>query len=418
MSARIAWTLGIVLGATVARAAPVVSTAATGRLLYDTNLYLQDPAPLAPGQTRPALPANEADEAFDVLASVGFAWHPADGPSLELTYAPERVQYWHHDTEDHTDHTLTLAGSGKAAGWTGTFSTRYLYTDGSNESPIFNGLGGAPAIGGEPVRARRAQAISRASGQVSHPLGAGFVRGVFSVFNQQFHTVERNVPGYVNYADRDETSAGLDLGQPIAGSPLAFVVAGRAGFQRQANVLGVPLNYSNTFTRWLGGLEGSLGPTLKLAFLAGPEIHHYGDSVRSDYVREQRTTYAEGSCTWTPSRADTVTLTGKRYLWLPSGGRGAYAESVVDLTWKRKLSAQWSGSVGANFHDGDTSHFKGPTARHDSIYTGNASLSRSFSHGNRVELGIMHDRGVTFVPDTPARNYTRWIESVSVSHAW
>jgi hypothetical protein len=397
-------------------AAPAVTTTASARVLHDTNLYLQNSAPLAAGQTAAALPDREGATALDAAAGVGLRWVGAHKATADLGYGAELFRYFGHSTEDHTDHTLSAGGAATAAGWSADAKARYLYVDGSDDSPIFSGLGGAPAIGGEPVRARREQAIARASGKVTREISAGFVRAVFSIYDQQFYTKERNLAGYANYADRNETSAGLEAGQGFGG--LTVFAGVRAGFQRQANVLGVPLNYGNTFTRWLAGVEGAATKTLKVSFLAGPDLRHYGESVRSGFERSQHTGYGEAAVTWAATSADTLALTAKHYLWLSSAGRGAYADTVVDLSWRRKLSEAWSAGIGGNVHDGDTSHFNPWSPRHDHIYAGTLNVGRTLPHKLRLDCDVMHDWSRTYVINTPAREYSRWITSVALSGTW
>jgi hypothetical protein len=387
------------------------------RVLYDSNLYLEDRVPLAAGQSSPALPFREAATAVDAMAAMGVKWRAKSGATADLGYAPEVVRYLEHASESHLDHVLTANLSASAGAWSTDWKTRYLYVDGSNDSPIFSGLGGTPAIGGEPVRARRTQAIARVAGKITRQSGRGFVRGVFSSFDQQFHTRELNAAGYCNYADRDESSVGLDAGYRPA-DRIAFVVAERTGFQRQANVLGVPLNYSNTFTRWLVGVEGTLLRSLKLTLLAGPDLRHYGESVRTGFAREQRTGYAELSAMWTPTKTDSVALTAKHYLWFSSAGRGAYADTVADLAYKRVLGPTWNIGAAANFHEGNTSHFNPWSPRRDRIYTGTLTLGHSLGAKTRVEAEVMHDWSGSLVPNTPAREYSRWITSVSLVRSW
>ena len=75
-----------------AAAGPVPSTALSLRVQYDDNLFLQDPAPLAPGQTAPALPARAGAFGTTVGASLGLAWQAGDRPlfaiSIGKSYRP------------------------------------------------------------------------------------------------------------------------------------------------------------------------------------------------------------------------------------------------------------------------------------------------------------------------------------------
>lgn len=417
MRTRFVLTIASFLVARFAAAAPVFTTSAAARVLHDTNLYLQNPAPLAAGQTRPGVPADENANAVDVSASVVATWKALTNATMEVGYAPDAIRYANHASENHTDHVVTANAVASADGWTGDIKARVALVDGSSDAPIYNRIGATPAIGGEPVRARRAQTIARASGKISRELGSGFVRVVVSAFDQNFHTVERATTGYCNYADRGESSAGAEAGWRIWGN-LALVGGTRFGFQRQANVLGVPLNYSNTFTRGVAGLEGAATRTLKLSALVGPDGRHYGESVRSGFKRRQQTAYGEMSATWAPTKSDTIMLSGKRYLWLSSAGRGAYADAIADLSWRRKLAAAWSATLSTNYHEGDTSHFNVWSPRHDRVYTETIGVSRVFAAKARLELEAMHDWGVSLLPNTPGREYRRWIFAASIARSW
>lgn len=398
-------------------APPTVSTSVTARVLHDTNLYLQDPAPLVAGQTLVAAQPREAATALDAALNLGLVWKNGTQSVIEAGYAPELFRYFNHSSENHTDHTLSAGLTENLGAWTAEAKAKYLLTDGSREAPTFNCVGGAPAIGGEPVRARREQTIARGSAKLTRRFEAGFARGVLALFDQDFRTNQRATTGYTNYTDRGEWSGGGDVGWSVL-KKFALVAGARVGRQHQADILGVPLNYTNTFTRWLAGFEGTIAPAWKLSLLAGPDIRHYGQSVRAGFDHTQRTGYGESAVTWTPDAADSVALTAKRYLWLGSGGRGAYVDAIVDVSWKRKLSPEWSVSTGGNFHDGATGHYNLASPRHDKIYTGTLGLSRALGHTAKIDAEVMHDWSATSVPNTAARVYSRWTASLAYTRMW
>ncbi len=400
-----------------ASAAPAIGTSLSVKLLADDNLYLQNPAPLIAGETIVGSPSNEFATGVDLGAVLTAGWKRRASDSIELGYAPDVVRYPGHASEDHTDHVLTANAATAGSGWSAEIKTRVAAIDGGTDAPIYNALGGTPAIGGEPVRARRAQSIVRVAGKIFRDAPAGFVRGVFAASDQDFRVRERAIVGYCNYADRSEDSAGLEGGWR-AWRNVALVASARVGRQRQQNILGAPINFSNTFTRWLAGVEGSPLPALKLAALFGPDIRHYGTSVRSGFSREQRTTYGEASATWTPTKTDTVALTAKRYLWLSSGGRGAYADLVLNLSWRRRMGTGWSASVAGNYHEGDTGHFNPWSPRHDRICTGTLGIGRAFAANTRVDLEFIGDWATSLVPNTPARAYQRSIVTLGVARRW
>ncbi len=386
------------------------------RAAADTNLYLQDEAPLAAGQVRAVLPARADALAFTAAATLETTWKPDAALQLTASYAPEFTRYDRYAQENHTDHRLALGASGRAGAWHGELRANALFTHGSTESPVFNRLGGAPCIGAEPVRARRTQDLYRLTGRLTRELPHGFVRGLVAASRQDFHTAERTAVGYANYADRGETSGGLEAGWNIWKS-LALVAGLRAGRQQQANVLGTNLNYTNTLVRWLGGAEGSWGKAWKISVLGGPDERRYGPAVAAGFVRRRRTTYGEGSVAWTPRADDTLTLTGKRYAWLSSGGRSAYVDLVAELGWQHRFRTGWTSLAAFNHHTADTRHFSTTTPRLDSIEAARIGVTRTLG-AYAVEATCQHEWSATNIANSPGRIYHREILSFGATRTW
>jgi hypothetical protein len=245
----------------------------------------------------------------------------------------------------------------------------------------------------------------------------GFVRGVLVSSDQDFHTTERPTAGYANYVDRGEWSAGAELGWELQPG-LFLVAASRSGRQHQANLLGEPLNYTNTLTRWLFGAEGRLSQTCKFSVLAGPDVRHYGPFVRPGFDRDQTATYWEANATWTPTKTDALTLSGRHYLWVSSGGRGAYLDTLYDLTWKHQLARTWSLNTGLNQHCGYTSHYNPTAPRDDTIWAVTGGFTHALDAKTKLDLGFSQDWSVSQVPATPAREYHRRIYTVGCSRLW
>ncbi len=400
----------------LAAAAPVVSTSATARAFHDSNLFLQQPMPLAAGQTTDGTPRSEDALGLDASVALAAVWK-VPGRTAELSYTPQIFRYVDHASENHTDHALAAGFATVGGPWSADVKGRLLYVDGSRVAPVFNGLGGSPAMGGEPVRGRREQSILRASGKVARAWERGFARGIFSSFDQRFHTSQATGTGYCNYADRNETSVGAEVGWTQR-ARWTWIGAVRAGYQRQADVLGVATNYSNDFVRYLAGFEFNAASTLKLSVLAGRDSRRFGESCRAGYDRSTTTGYGEIAATWTPTKQDTATLSGKRYLWMPGTGRGMYVDSLVELGWKRKWSAVWTTGVTGRLHAGDTSHFNAWAPRRDRIYTAGAVASRTCANGLRVDLELTRDIAVSILDRTPGREYTRTIVAMGVGRTW
>lgn len=397
---------------------PVLSGSLGARGFVDRNLFLQDDAPFPsePPAGLPGVAANESAAGLEISATVRARW-TAPARSAELSYAPSMVRYEGHASENHDNHVIAGTFAATAGFWTTDVRLKYHRVDGSRLAPVYVRLGGAPAVGGEPVRARRAQAIGRGSAILARRVGSGFVRATFTALDQDFLTDAATLSGYCNYTDRAEHAAGVETGRPLVPG-LDGVVAVRFGRQRQADVLGAPLNFSNRFARYLLGVEGSPAKSWKVALLAGPDFRRFGASRRPNSDRDQSTGYGEASATWSPTARDSVTFAAKRFLWLAGTGRGIYVDTTAEAGWRRQLSSSWSCSLLTRVHDGDTSHFNAWAPRHDRIYTGIASVSRRFSSGLRFDLEFQHDRADSFLTETPGREYRRSISSVSLVRSW
>jgi hypothetical protein len=398
--------------------APPTATVATAfKVLVDSNIYLQSEAPLAAGQTSATLPAEAGDAVVVVRANFGVTGQTAAGLKMEASYAPEILRFSRYTTESHDNHWLAFNLTGHSPSWSLEVKNSILFTHGSKDPPVFNRLGGGPALGGEPVRARRAQTVAKAGWRLTHLLPSGFVRGVFNLLDQDFHVRESPVLGCANYVDRREWYTGAEAGWCLHPG-FAMIGAVRVGRQTQANLLGTDLHYSNAFTRWLVGVEGSPRADLKLSLLAGPDVRCYAEAVRPDFEREQTTTYVEGSATWVASKSDTVTLGLRRWQWLNGGGRGAYLDLSIDAGWKHVLAPGWTLAASANLHQGWCTRYNPASPRDDLIYTGNLTVSRALSPGTSLDVGVMHDWSDSRVVGAPSREYSRWILSAGGSRVW
>jgi hypothetical protein len=398
-------------------AQPQVTVATAFKVLVDSNIYLQSESALATGQTSATLPAEAGDAVAVVRANLGVNLQTAAGLKMEASYAPEVLRFSHHATESHDNHRLALNLAGLSASWSLEVKNSLLFTHGSKDPLVFNRLGGGPALGGEPVRARRAQAVAKAGWRLTRLLPSGFVRGVFSLLDQDFHVRESPAFGCANYVDRREWYTGAEAGWSLRPG-FAIIGAVRSGRQTQANLLATDLHYSNAFTRWLVGVEGSPWSDLKLSLLAGPDVRRYGEAVRSGFEREQTTTCIEGSAAWTASKSDTVTFGLRRWQWLNGGGRAAYLDLSIDAGWKHMLAPGWTLSAAANLHRGSCTPYNPASPRDDLVYTGNFTVSRALSLRTNLEIGVMHDWSASRVAGAPGREYSRWIFSAGGSRAW
>ena len=393
-----------------------VHTTLAARVGYDDNVFLQDKNPLLPGVVG-AVPAEAGS--WVARGSVAFEAAGRSSPAFQfdVAYTPEIVRYEDQPSENHDNHALNLGLRGHEGPWSYQLKGGALFVDGSEDSPIYGQVGGGPAVGGAGVRARREQLTSKLSAQLTRAWTGGWVRAVGDgvAHDYRARTVDPALtPGYANYVDRAEGSAGFDFGKNVS-QDFALVAGVRTGEQHQENLLGVPHNYSNAFTRYLLGVEGKPRNDLTLRLLAGPDVRHFGDEVAAGYDRTRTGRYVEASATWTPRVADTVTFTAKDYLWLSSGGRCAFQHTTARLHWKHAFNPDWNASLGAAIEIGDsTDYAPAPPGRDDTITTGTFTVTRLLGAHTQLDFQLLREWSDSAIADTPGREYTRWFASVGL----
>lgn len=389
-----------------------------GRVGYDDNVFLQDRAPILPGVVS-AVPDRAGSWFVRTSAGIDATWKVSPALRLDLGYTAEVVRYDEFDSENHTDHRLDFGLGGRSGAWSYQFKSSLLVVNGDDTSPVFGHAGGTPAIGGADVRARRDQFNTKLGGNLTRSFDSGFVRAVGNVNAQDFQTKHSAAKGYANYVDRSEWTVGIEGGRNVR-KDFAVVAGIRGGEQKQADLLGVARNYSNTLTRVLVGVEGRPRPDLQLAIMGGPDFRHYDRDVAAGFDRNQGARYTEASATWTPRAADTVTFTAKDYLWLSSGGRCAYQNTAVNLKWKHTFNADWSTSLTADTQVGDSRDYAiAPTSpRFDWIYTGTFAVTRNFGANTKLDLELTREWSDSPIDGNPGREYTHWLASAGVKHTF
>jgi hypothetical protein len=384
------------------------------RIGYDDNVFLQDPAAVLPTVSG-AVPDRAGSWVGRASVALETTWRLSPAFQFDAGYSPELVRYEAYSSEHHDNHTLNLGVRGHEGSWSYQLKGSVLLVDGSEESPIFGHVGSGPAIGGVPVRSRRDQINSKLGGQLTHTFGESFVRAVTDLCVNDYgtrHHSTATVPGYANYVDRSEWSAGADVGH-FASKDFAFLVGVRGGQQNQANLLGVSHNYDNTFARFLVGVEGKPHGDLTLRILAGPDVRHYGDDVAASFDRTRTTRYIEASATWTPTTDDTLTFTGKDYLWLSSGGPCAYQHTAGNLQWKHRFNSDWTLALAADVQVGDSRDYA-PGGRNDWIYGGTFTVIRSLGAKTKIDFELLREWSDSTIENTPGREYTRWMATIGV----
>ncbi|MBI2512837.1 MAG: hypothetical protein HYV96_12735 [Opitutae bacterium] len=390
---------------------------AAARVTFDSNIFLQDGGPLVAGAVTTA-PAREESWVQSVAAGAACGGVAAGAGKFELGYRAEIFRFAGHATENHDDHRVraSLAGAQGAAAWDA--SVNALWTNGEHLAPLYNVVGGGPAIGGEPVRARRAQTIVRGAARVTVARPGGWWRLLAAGIDQDFHTGFAS--GCASYVDRGEYTAGAEFAREIRPG-VAWVLGARAGRQRQADrPPSLALNSTSDLVRVLAGIEGKLTPHWKIDLRGGPDFRSFTAAEPAALGRHRSAPYVEATLGWTPDAADAVSLTGLHRLWPASSGRGVYEDSTWELGWKRKLGERWSARVAEKFADADNHRdaYPGTKPWHDQIRT--TTCAAEFRWNKRVTLdaSLVRETGEGLLPITPGRAYTRTLCSVGLSGTW
>lgn len=390
------------------------------RVSFDSNVFLQDGGAPAPGASSPGEPARAESLTGTLSAGVGIASPEFSLGRFGADYRVELVHFDDYASENHDNHRLGVSLTGARGAWRWELGGSVLFTDGSDEAPVFRRLGGGPAIGGEPVRARRDQTVGRASLRITHAGKRGWWRALANGLYQNFDTNFNPAAGCSPYVDRGESTAGIEFGREVKPG-LALVAGARAGVQTQADRPPTDnLNSSNTILRVLAGVEGHATGTLKLDLRAGPDFRRFGDDLPAGMERDVVAPYGELAATWTPTAADSIVATGKYSLWLSSAGRGAYEDSAWSLVWKHRFDSRLTGRAGARLATGDSGGYAYPGAApfRDVIYGGTLGADYRLGENSLLTLDLTHDRGESRLPDRPGREYKRLQVGLGVTRTW
>lgn len=372
---------------------------------YDNNVYLQDKAPLptVPGAVQPF-----QDSFITTLTPrLVLDWKPLQEFNLNTYYAPDLVEFHSEPSESHQSHKGAVIFSGKVRETVWEQFNTLNYIDGSTEGLTFggpNGASDAPAIGGIPIRDRRAAFIYRNGFRAYHPRGEWFFRPVAASYVHDFLTDQRTTFGYQNYVDRNDLNVGIDFGLRLYKT--VFAVAGyRYGFQMEPPLPNSTIDYSNEYHRGLGGLEGQITKWLKINLLMGPSYHHFYNNTAPGFDPHLVTLYVDGSAVVTPGASDTVTLKARQFTQPAFGAPSAYEDITYEISWKHAICNHSSFSVGFRAYNGDWYH---PVTRNDWIFTPSAGFDVIVNDHLSALLGVSYDWADSLDPGKPYREFTRY----------
>ncbi len=393
----------------------------TVRETYDSNIYLQNvqPSPTVPNAVKP----YQESMVTAVTPRVALDWKPGKAFNLATFYAPEFVTYHADSGENHITHrgALTLSGQVGIVQWE-QFNT-VTYIDGPTEGLTFGGPplpgagitgGNAPAIGGVPIRDRRAALIYRNGFRAYHPHGDFFFRPVAWSYIHDFYTVQRTNIGYQNYVDRNDFTVGIDVGYKAFKD--AYLVAGyRHGFQDEASLPWSPIDYSNTYNRFLLGFEGKVTDWLKITGVIGPDFRDFTGVTPPSFDDNETVLYYDFTLVFAPTKLDTITILLRQFEQPAFGNPSVYEDITWDLLWRHQFSTQFAVTAGFRAYGGQ---WQPPTTRDDWIYTPSILLRYTPTKHFSGEIGYTYDRATTRVADTSGREFTRNLVSLGLKYAF
>lgn len=391
---------------------------ATLKETWDSNVYLQDyePSPLVPGAAQPF----QDSFVTSVTPKVGFDWKPCSGFNMTAAYAPEVTFYHSEPSEDYVAHRVALGFNGHVGKVDWQMANSFTWIDGNDEGLTFgiieNGKPvGAPAIGGIPIRDRRAALVYRNSFGAFHKHGNWFFRPAVSSYIHDFMTTERNptqYPFYQNYVDRNDFNLGVDAGYKVCKEGYAFV-SYRYGWQREPPLPGRNVDYSNDYNRFLIGFEGKLTDWLKLNLFIGPDYRDFNHNTPPGFKDHQTKLFIDGSAVLTVTKSDTVTITVKQFEQPAFGAPSVYEDITYDLVWRHAFGAKLAASGGFRAYGGD---WEAPVSREDWIFTPSVSLAYKHNAHWSADLGYSYDWVDSLVPHTTGREFTRHLVWLGVKY--
>lgn len=389
-----------------------VAESLTLRESYDSNVFLQGAAPSS--AIVGALPDRRASMVTAMGVTLTFERRFASERTVALAYSPEAVIYHSAPSESHRVHKLGAGATGRSGSTVWSFQNNATWTDGSEEGPVFGCAGGATAVGGIPLRDRRASWVGRSAFKLTHTFGPWFVRPLATAYLHDFRTRQSRQPGYLNYLDRQELVAGFDLGRELF--PGARWVTGfRAGRQDQFKLHGVDSPFDSSLQRYLIGLEGTLWPWLQVNVLTGPETRQFSAGTTAGFDRDKVLWWTEGAATLALGARDVCTATIRRFEQPSFGSQGVYEDITYEVTWRRKLAERLTLGAGFKAYGGD---WPGPATREDWILTPSVLLHYTFSRLSRFEFGYAVDSAESRVAATPGREYRRQLATVSTQFSF
>jgi len=382
---------------------------------FDSNVYLQDTKP-NPAITNAAQPFQES-LVTSVTPKVGFAFKPCSEFNMSGSYAPEITRYHSESSEDYVAHRLALLFNGHVGIVTWQMQNSFTLIDGNDEGLTFGAPGGAPAIGGIPLRDRRDALIYRNSFGAFHKHGNWFFRPAASSYIHDFQTQLKDpaqFPFYQNYVDRNDFNIGLDAGYKAVKDGYVFI-AYRCGWQHEDSLPPGSFDYSNDYQRLLLGFEGKVTDWLKFNLFIGPDWRNFNHRTPPGFDPDPVKLFIDGSAVITVTKADTLTVTVKQFEQPAFGTPSAYEDITYEIVGRHRFNDKFAAAASFKAYGGD---WEAPVAREDWIFTPSASLSYARDKHLSAELAYSYDWVDSVVPNKPGREFTRHLVSLSAKYSF
>ncbi len=383
---------------------------------FDSNVYLQD---VEPDRNRVPNAVEPFQQSFvtSLKPFLGIGYTPLKEFNLAVDYAPDFVFYHAEPGEDHVTHVGHVNADGEIKGVQWRTGNMLKWIQGSCEGLYFGGPGGVPALGGIPIRDRRAQFVYLGDVDITWEKNKWFVRPLAHAYWHDFHTIQldpRQYPGYENYLDRREFNAGIDIGHDLNESSRLYV-GYRYGQEIQGRTPISPFHYDSEYHRPVAGIEGQPLSWLKANGSVGPDIHHTIHDPSPLFEPNYTTVWANIVVTVMPTEKDDIIFTWKQNTQPAFAATSVYDDIIYDGAYKHRFSDNWGLGAGFRLYIGN---WLAPANREDWIYTARAALTYTHNNHLRAELGYSYDWAESKVPNTEGREFTRHLASIGATYSF
>jgi hypothetical protein len=333
--------------------------------------------------------------------------------ALTLAYSADYTAYTAVAREDNLRNTVTLTVKGKSGPWTLSIANPFLYVNGSKEDQFFNTY--SPQ-GYAATRERRNQIQERNTSSLRYDAPDWFARVVDGVVYYNLLIDEHNpvgvYKGYVNWVNRDDINAGVDLGYKLT-PDFAFTGGWRIGQQTQARPYYSLVDNDSTYNRALIGIEGKLLPWLQLQTVAGPDFRRYSDIAHPGLAGDRHTwLYTQGQLTAVLSSNDSLTASDKIWHWVSSSGLTSYQDTSYSLLYKHVFSPQLSATAGVNETG---ARYDAPSVRNNWTMSFPVNVMYAINRSLSASADFSNTGGHSHLPATltPGQNFSENLVSLS-----